>query len=227
VKVEANKRDEIGTNKVKHLRREGWIPGVIYGHGEKSRHIKLREENLVRLIHRLHSEATLITIKLDGKELRALIREVMRDPLTERILHVDFQHIHEDEEVTVHVIIEFKGESVGVEAGGILNLEHRYLTVRCLPKDMLRRIVVDISELEIGDSLHVGDIELPEGVKIVEDLSATIVNVLSPRKVVEVKPEGEELLVGEEVEEPELVSEGEAEAKEAEESKEKKEETEE
>lgn len=226
MKIEVIKRKEVGSNRVKKIRREGWIPGVIYGHGEKSYHIKLRDDDLIRLIHELHSEATLITLNFEGKELQAIIREVTRDPLTEKLLHVDFQHIHEDEEVTVHVIVEIKGESLGVKDGGILNVEHRYLTVRCLPKDMPEGIVIDISNLQIGDSYHVSDIELPLNVKIEEDQTATMVNVLSPRKVVEVKPEEEELLA-EGVEEPELISEEEAEAKEAEESKEKKEETEE
>lgn len=226
MKIEVIKRKEVGSNRVKKIRREGWIPGVIYGHGEKSYHIKLRGDDLIRLIHELHSEATLITLNFEGKELQAIIREVTRDPLTEKLLHVDFHHIHEDEEVTVHVIVEIKGESLGVKDGGILNVEHRYLTVRCLPKDMPEEIVIDISNLQIGDSYHVSDIELPLNVKIEEDQTATMVNVLSPRKVVEVKPEEEELLA-EGVEEPELISEEEAEAKEAEESKEKKEETEE
>lgn len=226
MKIEVKKRKEIGTNRVKKIRREGWIPGVIYGHREKSYHIKLRGDDLIRLIHELHSEATLITLNFEGKELQAIIREVTRDPLTEKLLHVDFQHIHEDEEVTVHVIVEIKGESLGVEEGGILNVEHRYLTVRCLPKDIPEEIVIDVSNFKIGDSYHVSDIELPLNVKIEEDQTTTIVNVLSPRKVVEVEPVEEELLA-EEVEEPELVSEEETEAKEAEESKEKKEETEE
>jgi len=226
VKIEVMKRKEVGSNRVKKIRREGWIPGVIYGHGEKSYHIKLRDDDLIKLIHELHSEATLITLNFEGKELQSIIREVTRDPLTEKLLHVDFQHIHEDEEVTVHVIVEIKGESLGVKDGGILNVEHRYLTVRCLPKDMPEEIVIDISNLQIGDSYHVSDIELPLNVKIEEDQTATMVNVLSPRKIVEVKPVEEELLA-EGVEEPELISEEEAEAKEAEESKEKKEETEE
>jgi large subunit ribosomal protein L25 len=224
------KRNEIGSNKVKKIRREGWIPGVIYGHGEKSLHIKLKEEDLKELIHRLHSEATLINIDFEGKELVALIREVVRDPLTEKLLHIDFQHIHEDEEVTVHVAIEFEGEAEGVKVGGILNVEHRYLTVRCLPKNMPEDFVVDISELGIGDSLHIRDIDLPPDVKVVEDLASTIVNVLSPRKIVEVKPIEEELL--EEIEAPELITEEEAEeageeAKEEKRGKEEKKETEE
>jgi len=214
------KRDEFGSNKVKKIRREGWIPGVIYGHGEKSLHIKLKEEDIKELIHRLHSEATLINIDFEGKELVALIREVVRDPLTENLLHIDFQHIHEDEEVTVHVAVEFEGEAEGVKAGGILNVEHRYLTVRCLPKYIPEDIVVDISELGIGDSLHISDIDLPMNVKVVEDSTSTVVNVLSPRKIVEVKPVEEELLEG--IEAPELVTEEEEVEEAGEETKEEK-----
>lgn len=231
MKIKVKRRNEIGSKKVKKIRREGWIPGVIYGHGEKSHHIQLKDEDLKRLIHELHSEATLINLDFEGKEIVAIIREVVRDPLTEKLLHIDFQHIHEDEEVTVHVAIEFEGEAEGVKVGGILNVEHRYLTVRCLPKDMPEDIIVDISELGIGDSLHIIDIDLPLNVKVVEDSTSTIVNVLSPRKIVEVKPVEEELL--EEIEAPELVTEeeevGEAgeEAKEEKKGKEEKKETEE
>lgn len=220
MKVEVKERKKIGTNKVKHIRREGWIPGVIYGHGEKSSHIKIREEDIMRLVHELHSAATLITLDLDGKELQALIREVVRDPLTEKLIHIDFQHIHEDEEVTVHVVIDFEGEPKGIEEGGILDIERRHLTVRCLPKAMPEKIVIDISDLGIGDSFHIGDLELSKEVKVMEDSSATIVNVLSPRKVVEVVPEEEELLIGEEGEEPEIIKEGEPEAPLAKEEKE-------
>lgn len=212
MKIEVKERKEIGTNKVKHIRREGWIPGIIYGHGEKSSHIKIREEDLIRLVHELHSAATLITLDLDGKELQAIIREAVRDPLTEKLIHVDFQHIHEDEEVTVHVAIDFEGEAKGIEEGGILDIERRHLTVRCLPKAMPGKIVIDVSDLGIGDSFHIGDLELSKEVEVMEDSSATIVNVLSPRKVVEVVPEEEELLIGEEEEEPEIIKEGETEA---------------
>lgn len=224
MKIEVKKREEIGSNKVKHLRHEGWLPGVIYGHGEESHHIKLREEDLINLIHELHSEATLITLDLEGEILQAIIREVVRDPLTEKLLHIDFQHIHEDEEVSVHVIVEFEGEAYGVKEGGILNIEHRHLTVRCLPKNMPERILMNISDLDIGDSLHVSDVELPEGARILEDPTATIVNILSPRKIVEVKPEEEGLLIGEELEEPELITEEESEKEKVEEEKEETEE---
>jgi large subunit ribosomal protein L25 len=218
-------RTELGTRRVKHLRKEGWIPGIIYGHGEKSRPIMIKEEELKNVLHTLHSEATLLNLDYEGKKLQVLMREVSRNPLTEKLLHVDFQHIHENEEINVHVIIEFEGKPKGVEEGGILNIEHRDLIVRCLPKDIPEKIVVDVSPLEIGHSLHIKDLQIPAGVKVEEDPSSTVVNILSPRKLIEIKPVEEEIAIGEEAEEPEVITkeegEEEAAAEKAEEQKEK------
>ena len=219
--MKVKERKEIGTRKVKHLRNEGWIPGVIYGHGEKSRPIMIQEEELTNVIHNLHSEATLLTLDLGGKELQVLMREVSRNPLTEKLLHVDFQHIHENEEINVHVILEFTGKPNGVEEGGILNIEHRDLIIRCLPKDIPEKIAVDITDLEIGQSIHIKDLRIPEGVKVEEDPSSTVLNILSPRKIVEVQPVEEEIPIGEEAEEPEVIAKEEAEKEE--EQKEQKE----
>lgn len=203
-------RKELGTRKVNHLRKEGWIPGIIYGHGEKSRPIMIKEEELKNVLHTMHSEATLLNLDYEGKKLQVLMREISRNPLTEKLLHVDFQHIHEDEEINVHVILEFEGKPKGVEEGGILNIEHRDLIMRCLPKDIPEKIVVDVSELEIGHSLHIKDLQIPEGVKVEEDPSSTVVNILSPRKLVEVTPVEEEIPIGEEAEEPEVITKEEA-----------------
>jgi len=166
----------------------------------------IQEEELTNIIHKLHSEATLLTLNYKGKDLQVLMREVSRNPLTEKPLHVDFQHIHEDEEVNVHVILDFQGKAKGIEESGILNIEHRDLIVRCLPKDIPESIVVDVTALEIGQSIHIRDLNIPEGVKVEADPSATVVNILSPRKLVEVIPVEEELPIGEEAEEPEVIT---------------------
>lgn len=221
--MKVKERKEIGTRKVNNLRKEGWIPGIIYGHGEKSKPIMIAEEELKNTLHKLHSEATLITLDCEGEELQVLMREISRNPLTEKPVHVDFQHIHENEEVNVHVVLDFEGKPIGVEEGGVLNIEHRDLVVRCLPKDIPENIIVDVSLLKIGDSIHIRDLAIPEGVKVEEDPSSTVVNILSPRKIVEVAPTEEELLIAEEgAEEPEVISK-EGEEGEGEEPEEKKE----
>ncbi|MEJ2567309.1 MAG: 50S ribosomal protein L25 [candidate division WOR-3 bacterium] len=218
--MKVKERKETGTRKVKHLRKEGWIPGVIYGHGEKSKLIMINEDELKNVLHNMHSEATLLNLDYEGKKFQVLMREISRNPLTEKLLHVDFQHIHENEEINVHVILEYQGKPKGVEEGGILNIEHRDLIVRCLPKDIPEKILVDVSNLEIGQSLHIRDLNIPEGVKVEEDPSATVANILSPRKVVEITPVEEEIPIGEEMaEEPEVITK--AEAEETEEEKEK------
>ncbi|MEO0294160.1 MAG: 50S ribosomal protein L25 [candidate division WOR-3 bacterium] len=222
-KLEVKERKEIGKNQVKKIRKEGWVPGVIYGHGEKSRLIKVKEEDLKELIHSLHSEATLLNLRCENEDLQVIIREVTRNPLNEKLLHVDFQHIHEEEEVSVHVMLEFVGKAKGVEEGGILNIEHRYLTVKCLPRNIPEKITVDISSLGIGQSLHVKDLKVPEMVKVEEDPYATIVNVLSPRKIVEVAPTAPETPLVEEVAEPEVISKAASSEKAKEEQKEESE----
>jgi len=204
--LKVKERKEIGTRKVNNLRKEGWIPGIIYGHGEKSMPIMIQEEELTNVIHKLHSEATLLNLNYEGKNLRVLMREVSRNPMTEKPIHVDFQHIHEDEEINVHVLLDFQGKAKGIEESGILNIEHRDLIVRCLPKDIPENIVVDVTPLEIGQSIHIRDLNIPEGVKVEADPSETIVNILSPRKLVEVVPVEEELPIGEEAEEPEVIT---------------------
>lgn len=221
--MKVKERKELGTREVKHLRKKGWIPGIIYGHGEKSKAIMIKEEELTNVLHNLHSEATLLNLDYEGKKLQVLMRDVSRNPLTEKLLHVDFQHIHENEEINVHVIIEYQGKPKGVEEGGILNIEHRDLIARCLPKDIPEKITVDVSDLEIGQSIHIKDLDIPEGVKVEEDPSSTVVNILSPRKIVEVKPVEEELPIGEEAEEPEVITKEEGAEEETEEKKEKKE----
>ena len=203
-------RKELGTREVKNLRKEGWIPGIIYGHGEKSRPIMIKEEELKNVLHSMHSEATLLNLDHEGKKLQVLMREISRNPLTEKLLHVDFQHIHENEEINVHVILEIEGKPKGVEEGGILNIEHRDLIVRCLPKDIPEKIVVDVSDLAIGHSIHIKDLEIPEGIKVEADPSETVVNILSPRKLIEVTPVEEEIPIGEEAEEPEVITKEEA-----------------
>lgn len=222
-KLKVKTRKETGTRNVNNLRKEGWIPGIIYGHGEKSKPIMIAEEELKNTLHKMHSEATLLTLDYEGKKLQVLMREISRNPLTEKPLHVDFQHIHEDEEINVHIVLDFQGKAEGVEEGGVLNIEHRDLTVRCLPKDIPESIIVDVSALGIGDSIHIKDLNIPEGVEVEDDPSSTVVNILSPRKIVEVAPAEEELLIGEEgAEEPELITEeGEAETEEKEGQKEK------
>jgi large subunit ribosomal protein L25 len=218
--LKVKERKETGTRKVKHLRKKGWIPGVIYGHGEKSKLIMIQEEELLNVLHNLHSEATLLDLDCEGEKLQVLMREISRNPLDEKLLHVDFQHIHKNEKVNVHVILEYQGKPKGVEEGGLLNIEHRDLIIRCLPKDIPEKIVVDVSNLEIGQSLHIKDLNIPEGVKVEEDPSSTVVNILSPRKVIEVTPVEEEIPVGEEMaEEPEVITK--AETEKTEEQKEK------
>lgn len=183
VELKAQPRAEAGRNKVKHLRRQGLVPGVVYGAHRKAEAIQLRELDLTNLIHKAHSENVLVQLKLDdkGSGRLALLQDVQHDPITRRIVHVDFHEIHADETFTVDVPVQALGEPVGVRvAGGVLEYVMRELRVRCLPKDLPERICVDVTNLEIGQNIHVGDIKAPEGVELLDDKDAAVLAVVAP-----------------------------------------------
>ncbi len=189
--------------KVRKLRKEGKVPGVIYGHGEKTRLIYVEEEELKKLLSSIHSESSVVTVKLNGEELPSLIKEVQRDIFTGRVIHIDFHHLHRGEKVTVMVPFKLVGEAKGVKEGGILDFVKRDVEIECLPKDIPEFIEVDISNLGIGDSIHLRDLKLPEKWRITEDLEEVIVSIVAPKKLEEIEVVEEE----EEVKEPEVVKE--------------------
>ena len=221
IKLKAALRKESGKEKVKKLRREGWIPGVIYGHGEETLSIKIKEEDLKKVIHNLPSESTVIEVDVGKKKFNALFQEVTRDVFTDRIIHVDFHILHKGEKVWVKVPIHLTGECKGVKEGGIIDFVVREVEVECLPKDIPERIEVDITDLGIGDSFHIGDIDTGGKFTIDMDPHTPIVTIIMPKKMEAVVAAEEEALEEvSEIEEPEVISRG----KEVEEEEGKKEE---
>jgi len=222
----AKKREETGKNKSKKLRKDGWIPGVIYGHGENPVNIKVEEEDLIKIIHSLPSEATVVNVKMGKKIYPVIFQEVTRDILTDRLLHVDFHIIHKGEKLRVKVPIEVVGESKGVKEGGIVDFIVRELEVSCLPKHIPEKITVDIMDLDIGDSIHIGDIDTEGKFSIEGNADQPIVTIVLPKKL-EVAAPVEEEIAEEEITEPEVISkekeeEEEGKGKEEEEPKEEK-----
>lgn len=209
--IEAYPRKE-KKKKTRRLRREGKIPGVIYGHGEETRLIYVNEEDLKRLLSSIHSESSVITVRLNGEELPSLVKEVQRDIFTGKVIHIDFHHLHKGEKVTVMVPFKLVGEAKGVKEGGILDFVKRDVEIECLPKDIPEFIEVDISHLRVGDSIHLKDLKLPKKLRITEDLEEVIVSIIPPKKVEEI-----EVVEEEEIKEPEVVKEEKEEEKEEEE----------
>ncbi len=212
VTLEAEGREATCKGAARRLRREGWVPAVIYGHGEDSRHLKVRGDTLEALLGRISVDNTLIELEHDGTSERVLIREVQRHPVRPDILHVDFFHIREDETIRVDVPLRLVGHAPGVEEGGILQQNRHEIAVECLPGDIPEYFELDVTGLDIGDSLHVAALQAG-GVTILEDLDLTLCTVVPPT-VIAVEEEEElpeEAALLEELE-PEVVGREEEEA---------------
>jgi large subunit ribosomal protein L25 len=185
-KLTVQTRAVIGRNAVKKVRKQGLIPGVIYGVGQEPINLEVNGRQLSTVLARSASENILLELEIvDGDNRRnslAMIQEVQHHPLQRQILHVDFHAVSATEKITAEVPIETVGEPVGVKTGGGL-LEHilRDLEVECLPGDLPDRIQVDVSSLDLNQSIHVKDLQLPAGVEAVTDGDLTVVAVSTAR----------------------------------------------
>jgi len=177
-------RKQVKRSEVKKLRASGRIPAVIYGREKEPQNLEVNATEMQELIHRSASENVLVdlAVKDDPRPKRlALVQEVQHHALSGRMLHVDFHEVAEDEKVTIMVPVETEGEAAGVKTGGGV-LEHVLfkLKVRALPKDLPEVIMVDVSSLEIGQSIHIGDIKPPPNVELLGDKSISVLSVAAP-----------------------------------------------
>ena len=169
---------------VKKLRASGRVPAVVYGGKAKTQNVELNRVDIENLIKHSASENVLVDLAVEsdgGAKRLALVQEVQHHPLKGSVLHVDFHEVAADEKVTLSVPVESTGEAVGVKTGGGV-LEHVLfkLKVRALPRDLPEFITIDVSSLEIGKSLHVGDITAPAGVEILGDKKIVVFSVAAP-----------------------------------------------
>ena len=216
--LSATPRDGTGKGSARSLRAQGRIPAIIYGHGREPQALAIDTRELEKLLSRISAESTVIELSMDGKSARTLIREIQRHPFKRQILHVDFQELVAGEKVTVRIPIVLTGVPEGVRVdGGILDQTMRELEIRVDPANIPNHVEVDVNPLRIGDSVHVRDIALPEGVELVGEADSTVCVVSAPRAVVETVVATEEVEV---VAEPEVI--GKAKKEEEEEEVEKK-----
>lgn len=215
----AKPRTEAGTWAAKRLRKQGLVPGVIYGKGMETQSIQLDARALLDFLRSSHAGA-LVDVKIsdgDGERTEtAMLREVQRNPITGQPLNVDFHRISLEEEVTTAVPINLVGESEAAKRGGILEQILWEVRVSCLPTLIPERFEVDISSLEIGDSLHADVLRPPEGVTLQAEPDEVIVVMAAPRIEEEVAAPTEEELEEAEAAEPELVGKPKREGEEAE-----------
>jgi large subunit ribosomal protein L25 len=227
VTLKVRSRDKRGKEYAKKLRRNGFIPGVVYGQDAASLPLEIENKAFQALIRQGLGENVLITLTTDdkqGKDRKVLIREIQRDPVKDDIVHIDFHEISLTKKLAIQVPIHLVGTPEGVTAGGILQHVLRELEVECLPTAIPEKIEVDVSSLTIGDSIHVADLQL-EGIDVLSDPESSIVSVVPPTvfkepEVAAPAAEGEPEVITEKKEGEEEEKEKEAEGKEKEKGKE-------
>jgi large subunit ribosomal protein L25 len=185
VPLKAYPRTQARRGGVKKLRSSGRVPAVIYGRQAQPQNLEVNAKEFSDLIHHSVSENLLVDLSVENdpraKRL-ALVQEIQHHPLDGNVLHVDFHEVAENEKVTVQVPLETVGEATGVKtSGGVLEHVLFKLKIRCLPKDLPEQIVVDVSHLELGKAIHLGEIKAPAGVEILGDKNIPVIAVAMPR----------------------------------------------
>ncbi|MDF1525496.1 MAG: 50S ribosomal protein L25/general stress protein Ctc [bacterium] len=204
-KITAEVRETTGKGVARKLRAAGRIPAVLYGQGHDGVSLTLDSYELNQLLTTSGAKTSVLELEVKdggkGPRRNVLIKEVQKHPYKDIILHMDLLEIAMDEEISVMVPIEIVGTAKGVRLdGGILEMKRRELEIVCLPHIIPDSLTIDVTDLEIGDNIHVEDVKVPVGVTIPHDTNFTILTLVAPAVEVE---EEEELVEGEEVEEGE------------------------
>ena len=191
----AELRSDKGSRPAGRLRREGRLPGVVYGLGEESVSVTVNAHQLGTILSSKSGANTLITLQIDGRDQLALARQVQRDAVKGSLVHVDFVRVRADQTIQAEVRLDLQGEPEGVSNGGMLEQLMHTLTVEGKPGQLPTEISHDVTAMELGDQLHVGDIKVPAGIIVVNEAEELIATISMPRGL-----EAEEAAEGEEVE---------------------------
>ena len=202
-KLVAELRPEQGSRPAGRLRREGRLPGVVYGLDEESVSVTVNAHQLGTILSSKSGANTLITLQIDGRDQLALARQVQRDAVKGSLVHVDFVRVRADQTIQAEVRLDLQGEAEGVSNGGMLEQLMHTLTVEGKPGQLPNEIAHDVSALELGDQLHVSDLAIPAGIVVVNEAEDLIATISQPRGLEaeeEAAAEGEEGVEGEGVE---------------------------
>jgi large subunit ribosomal protein L25 len=215
VALTAQSRKGTGQGAARTLRRQALIPAVFYGPEVEPVHLSLNYRDLEKLIKTGAGENVIIDLAIETGEStlshRAMLKEIQLDPVKQTILHVDLYEISMDKKIEVEVPITLTGTAKGVsDEGGILQQVSRTLEISCLPDNIPDAFELDVTDLNIGDSLHVSDLKIPQDIEVLVEGELTIATVVPPTKVEEIEPEVPE----EEEEREEVEAEAVAETKE-------------
>jgi large subunit ribosomal protein L25 len=207
IRLEVQERERRGTSESRRLRRDGMIPGVLYGRGHKPHPICVQERELRRVLTGSAGLHAILDVVLEGQKTThaSMLKDYQVDPLRGKIAHFDLMEVRLDQPIQTSVVVMLVGESVGAKAGGVLSQVAREIRVEALPLEVPEHIELDVSAMEIGDTLRISDLQASEGATYLDDPETVLATVTMPTKVEE--PEVEEVegeeLEGEEGEAPE------------------------
>ncbi|HEX9745016.1 MAG TPA: 50S ribosomal protein L25 [bacterium] len=188
IKLKAESRENTGTRASTRLRGAGFIPANLYSHGNESKPLSLEDKSWSKAIEH---EAKLVYVGLpEGKEQLAAVREIQRNPLDHKIIHIDLLGIREDEPIQFSVRVEFLGTPIGMKEGGVQQIGSDHVDITCLPNRLPDHIECDISHLTVGDSIFAKDLVMPEGSTLESDPDMVLLGVVMVRVVLEEPAEG-------------------------------------
>ncbi len=175
-------REKTGKGAARKIRRSGSIPAVLYGH--KGNKILSVEENAFKKLFEEIGEHSIVTLNIAGKEQAdVIVKDFQMDPVSSKIIHIDFLEFERGKLLRTEIPVKVKGTSAGVKKGGILEVFLRDIEIECLPRDIPDFIVVDVTDLEVGDSLHVRDLQIDATLKIHSNPEQVVVAIGTPTKV--------------------------------------------
>jgi large subunit ribosomal protein L25 len=211
ISITAEKRERAGKGVARALRREGLVPAVIYGDNKDPEGVSLSRKDFTKLYNTGRLMSTLLDIEIDGKKSRVITRDLQLHPVRDDIMHADFLRLGKGSKIAVEVQVVFLNEetSPGLKAGGVLNVVRYTVELNCPANSIPESIELDLGELEVGDSMHISNVTLPDGVvPVISDRDFTIATIAAPS--VSVEPEEEiDDVEGEEGEEGEATEEAE------------------
>ena len=176
--LKAASRTSTGSGRLNQMRRDGWLPSVIYGRGSENRNLKVDAKSFNDLLAKSSSDNIIINLELDGEgTCMAFLQAIQHHPLSGIPVHADFLAIDEKTAITAHIPAHLVGESPGVKAGGVVEQYVHAIEITCLPDDLPDTLEIDITGLELGESLHLGDIKYPQGVRPTHSAKVVVVHI--------------------------------------------------
>jgi large subunit ribosomal protein L25 len=191
--IETEPREITTQGKLNDLKKSGWIPAILYGPSKtkesKNALLKVNEKIFLKTLTGHKWSSVILDLKVGSESMNAIIKDIQVDPVSRKLIHLDFRRISMTEKIEAAIPIQMEGESTGVknQGGTIQHLVHE-IKVRCLPADMPEKIIINVSKLEIGQGVSLKEIKPIEGVEMLADMNLLIINVVAPKVEEEVKP---------------------------------------